>query len=203
MNARPPARCRWVANAPELDIAYHDAEWGVPVRDDARLFECLILEGAQAGLSWSTILAKREHYRKAYRGFDPAVVARFTTRSVERMLGNAGLVRHRGKLEASIDTARAVLAIQEQHGSLAAFVWSFVEGRPLDGRRRRHADLPTETHESRALSKALEARGCRFVGPTTCYAFMQAVGMVNDHETRCFRHAQVAAVAATWTIPRA
>ena len=165
-------RCAWPKNP--LAIAYHDKEWGVPVRNDRRLFECLVLEGAQAGLSWDTILAKRENYRKAFDGFDFQKVARYGARERRRLLADAGIVRHAGKIDAAIANARAVLEVRREHGSFSKYVWSF-------------AQLGAE-----ALSKDLKQRGFRFVGPTTMYAFMQAVGMVNDHDERCFRRRQVA-----------
>jgi len=184
-------RCGWAQGSP-LEMAYHDNEWGVPSHDDIHLFEMLILEGAQAGLSWRTILNKRAAYRSAYAGFEPETVARFGRREQARLLANPGIVRNRLKIAASIDTARAVLDIRSEHGSLAAFVWDFVGDRTLQNRRENCRDIPVETRESRALSKALKQYGCRFVGPTICYAFMQAVGMVNDHETGCYRHRQLA-----------
>ncbi len=184
-------RCGWAQGSP-LEMAYHDNEWGVPSHDDIHLFEMLILEGAQAGLSWRTILNKRAAYRSAYAGFEPETVARFGRREQARLLANPGIVRNRLKIAASIDTARAVLDIRSEYGSLAAFVWDFVGDRTLQNRRENCRDIPVETRESRALSKALKQYGCRFVGPTICYAFMQAVGMVNDHETGCYRHRQLA-----------
>ena len=165
-------RCAWAKNP--LAIAYHDKEWGVPVRNDRTLFECLVLEGAQAGLSWDTILAKRENYRRAFDGFDFEKVARYGARERRRLLADAGIVRHAGKIEAAIANARSVLEVRKEHGSFSKYVWSF-------------ATLGAE-----ALSKDLKQRGFRFVGPTTMYAFMQAVGMVNDHDERCFRRRQVA-----------
>ena len=168
-------------------MRYHDEEWGVPVHDDRRLFEMLILEGAQAGLSWSTILRKREAYRRAYDGFDPAKVARYTARKVRRLLADEGIVRNRAKIAASVANARAFLAVQREHGSFDAYVWRFVGGRPIRNRRRSAREIPAETEASRALSRDLRQRGFRFVGPTICYAFMQAVGMVDDHTVDCFR----------------
>jgi DNA-3-methyladenine glycosylase I len=179
-------RCDWVGADP-LMIAHHDEEWGVPSRDDRHLFELLTLEGAQAGLSWSTILRKREGYRQAFAGFDPAAVARFTSKDVERLLGDPGIVRNRAKVESTISNAKGVLAVQQERGSLADYLWDFVDGAPIVGRVRTLADLPAETEESRVLSKDLKRRGFRFVGPTICYAFMQTVGMVNDHVVDCFR----------------
>lgn len=183
-------RCDW-ALASTAETEYHDAEWGVPSWDDSHLFEMITLEGAQAGLSWSTILNKRQGYRRVFRQFDPAKVARFTAAKVEKLLADASIVRHRGKIESTINNAKAVLAVQVEHGSLADFVWQFVDGKPIKNRWRSMGDIPAETDESRAMSKALKKAGFRFVGPTTCYAFMQAVGMVNDHLTSCFRHKEV------------
>jgi DNA-3-methyladenine glycosylase I len=180
-------RCEWGAGLDELMLAYHDEEWGVPSHDDRHLFEFLTLEGAQAGLSWSTILRKREGYRRAFADFDPAAVARFTATSVERLLADPAIVRNRAKVESTVSNARGVLAVQQEHGSLAAYLWDFVDGAPIVGRRQSLAETPAETAESRALSKDLKRRGFRFVGPTICYAFMQAVGMVNDHVVDCFR----------------
>jgi DNA-3-methyladenine glycosylase I len=193
-------RCAWAREA--LDARYHDEEWGVPVRDDRTLFEFLVLEGAQAGLSWSTILKKRDGYRRAFSGFDPARVARYTKRDVRRLLGDASIVRNRAKIEAAVANARALLAVQREHGSFAAYVWGFVGGAPLQPARRVAADVPAETDASRALSRDLRARGFRFVGPTICYAFMQATGMVNDHVTGCFRRRQLRQVARTQRDPR-
>jgi DNA-3-methyladenine glycosylase I len=163
----------------------------VPSHDDRHLFELLVLEGAQAGLSWSTILRKREGYRKAFAGFDPVAVARFGARDVKRLLGDAGIVRHKGKIEAAIANANAVLAVQEEAGSFDAYVWGFVGGSPIENRFRSLAELPAQTAESTAMSKDLKRRGFRFVGPTTCYSFMQATGLVNDHVVDCFRYREV------------
>jgi DNA-3-methyladenine glycosylase I len=172
-------------------LAYHDREWGVPVHEDRLLYELLTLEGAQAGLSWATILRKRDGYRAAFSAFDPARVARYDSRKVERLLRDPGIVRNRLKVESTVNNAKRVLAAQEQLGSFDAYVWEFVGGTPRDGRRRRMGDLPAETVESKAMSKDLKRRGFRFVGPTVCYAFMQATGMVNDHVTSCFRYAEL------------
>jgi DNA-3-methyladenine glycosylase I len=174
-----------------LSVAYHDREWGVPVHDDRVLFEFLVLEGAQAGLSWITILRKREAYRKAFAGFDPARVARFGARDVRRLLADAGIVRNRLKVAGAIRNARAFLAVQREFGSFAAFQWQLVGGRPIQNARASTAEVPARTPESDAMSKALRARGFTFVGSTICYAHMQAVGMVNDHTTDCFRYRQV------------
>ena len=184
-------RCEWARNS-DLEAEYHDKEWGVVSTDDRHLFEMLILEGAQAGLSWSTILKKRDSYQQAYYGFDPERVARFTKKSVERLLGDPGIVRNRLKVNASIQNAKAYLEIQKEYGSFSEFVWDFVDGAPVVNRWRHLQDIPAETTESQALSKALKKRGFKFVGPTICYAFMQSVGMVNDHEISCFRYSQLA-----------
>jgi DNA-3-methyladenine glycosylase I len=180
-------RCEWAGASDPLYLAYHDEEWGVPSHDDRHLFELLVLEGAQAGLSWSTILRKREGYRQAFAGFDAEQVARFGPPEIERLLGDAAIVRNRAKIEAAVANARATREV----GSLAEFVWSFVDGRPVQNSWRTIHEIPSETPESRAMSKELKRRGFRFVGPTICYAFMQAVGLVNDHVVDCFRHAEV------------
>ncbi len=185
-------RCAWAAGGDELMLAYHDDEWGVPSRDDRHLFELLTLEGAQAGLSWSTILRKREGYRRAFAGFDPAAVAHFGARDVERLLGDPGIVRNRLKVESTIVNAARVLEVQEEAGSFADYLWRFVDGAPRSAGWRTLRELPAETSESRALSKDLKRRGFRFVGPTVCYAFMQAVGLVNDHTVDCYRYAELA-----------
>ena len=181
----PPAAC-W-ARKP-LDILYHDREWGVPHHDDRALFELLTLEGAQAGLSWSTILAKRENYRRAFDNFDVAKIARYDARKVASLLADAGIVRNRLKIAATIANAKAFLAVQEEFGSFDRFIWSFVDHRPVVNRRRKLSDLPARTAASDAMSKALLQRGFKFVGTTICYAFMQATGMVNDHLVTCPRH---------------
>jgi DNA-3-methyladenine glycosylase I len=186
-------RCEWPGADDPLMLAYHDEEWGVPSHDDGHLFEMLTLEGAQAGLSWSTILRKREGYRKAFAGFDPAKVARFDSRRVERLMADPAIVRNRAKVESTVSNARAVVAVQQEHGSLDAYLWSFLGGKPIRNRWRTLGDLPSETDESKAMSKALKANGFRFVGPTICHAFMEAVGMANDHVTSCFRHREVSA----------
>jgi DNA-3-methyladenine glycosylase I len=173
-------------------VAYHDEEWGVPEHDDRRLFELLTLEGAQAGLSWTTILRKREGYRHAFAGFDPAVVARFGAKEVERLLADPGIVRNRLKVESTVANANAVLAAQEELGSFDALLWSFVDGAPVVNRRRTLGELPAETPVSRAMSKELKRRGFRFVGPTVLYALMQAAGLVNDHVVGCFRYERLA-----------
>lgn len=181
-------RCAWVPVGDPLYLAYHDDEWGVPSHDDRHLFEMLVLEGAQSGLSWSTILHRRAGYRRAFAGFDPTVVARFGEADVDRLVTDPGIVRHRGKIESAVQNAKAVLGVCEQHGSLDAYLWGLVPGAPSRGRRGTTGEIPAETPESRALSKELRRQGFRFLGPTTCYAFMQAVGMVNDHIRECFRY---------------
>ncbi|HRP25656.1 DNA-3-methyladenine glycosylase I [Thauera sp.] len=187
-----PERCAWCGTDP-LYVAYHDTEWGVPSHDDRHLFEMLVLEGAQAGLSWITILRKREHYRRVFADFDAERVARYTDEDVARLLADPGIVRNRLKVASAIANARATLAAQARFGSLDALVWRFVEGVPRDGARRTLADVPAESAESRAMSRELKRLGFRFVGPTVCYAFMQAVGMVNDHVEGCFRRREIAA----------
>jgi DNA-3-methyladenine glycosylase I len=181
-------RCDWAPTSDALYLAYHDEEWGVPSHDDRHLFEMLVLEGAQAGLSWSTILRKRENYRRAFAGFDPARVARFDARRRAALMRDPGIVRNRLKIDATVTNARQVLAVQEEHGSLAAYLWQFVDGRPVRNAWSKMGQVPAETAQSRAMSRALLARGFRFVGPTICYAFMQATGMVDDHITTCFRY---------------
>jgi DNA-3-methyladenine glycosylase I len=182
-----PPRCGWAPLTDPDYLAYHDEEWGVPVHDDVRLFEMLTLEGAQAGLSWSTILHKREGYRRAFAGFDVAKVARFTPARVERLLQDPGIVRNRLKVESTVANARATLTVQAEVGSLDAYLWGFVDGAPIVGRWDELSEIPAETAESRAMSKDMKRRGFRFVGPTVCYAFMQACGLVDDHVTSCFR----------------
>ena len=183
---RERRRCAWAVG--DDNAKYHDEEWGAPSFDDRHLFEMLSLEGAQAGLSWSTILKKREGYRRAFADFDAPRVARFSGAKVATLLRDPGIVRHRGKIESVVSNAAATLRVRKEFGSFASYVWGFVGGRPIQGARRRLADVPTRTPESIRLSKDLLARGFRFVGPTICYAFMQAVGMVNDHEVGCFRY---------------
>ncbi len=191
MSKSERGRCPWCVGS-DLYRRYHDAEWGVPVHDDRRLFEFLILEGAQAGLSWSTILAKRENYRKALAGFDPAKVARFVARDAKRLMRDAGIVRNRLKIASTISNARAFLEVRREFGTFDAYVWAFVGGRPVQNRRRSMKEVPTRSDVSDALSKDLKRRGFRFVGSTIIYAFMQAIGMVNDHLTTCFRRSQIA-----------
>lgn len=185
MAGRERVRCDWARR--EQAVRYHDREWGVPVHDDRLFFEMLTLEGAQAGLSWDTILAKRERYVQVFAGFDPARVARFDRRRVERLLQDPGIVRNRLKVESTVSNARAFLELQEREGSFDAFAWAFVGGRPVVGRWRRQADVPARTPLSDALSKELARRGFRFVGSTICYAFLQATGLVNDHLATCYR----------------
>ena len=180
-------RCAW-ARTP-LSIAYHDAEWGVPLHDDTRLFEFLILEGAQAGLSWETILNKRENYRKAFSGFDPAKVAKYNDKKVASLMQDAGIIRNRLKIDSAISNAKAFLKLQREHGSFDKYVWAFVNNKPI--RRKRGQPVLAKTEISDALSIDLRKRGFRFVGSTICYAFMQAVGMVNDHDADCFRFRQI------------
>jgi DNA-3-methyladenine glycosylase I len=182
-------RCGWSTSDP-LYVRYHDEEWGIPVHDDRRLFEFLTLEGAQAGLSWLTILRKRPAYAAAFSGFDPAKVARYDARRKQRLMGDAGIVRNRLKIESTVDNARAFLAVQKEHGSFDAYVWRFVGGRPLVRRPRTLAEVPASTPESDAMSRDLKKRGFRFVGSTICYAFMQACGLVDDHVATCFRARQ-------------
>jgi len=184
-------RCAWAGSDP-LMVAYHDTEWGLPVCDDRTLFEFLVLEGAQAGLSWMTILRRRDGYRRAFARFDPERVAAFGQGDVERLLGDASIVRNRAKIESAVGNARALLAVRDERGSFAAHLWSFVDGRPLQPRRRSMSDLPAETDTARRLSADLRRRGFRFVGPTILYSLMQACGLVNDHVTDCFRWAELA-----------
>jgi DNA-3-methyladenine glycosylase I len=185
-------RCPWPKQDP-LYVAYHDEEWGVPEFDDRALYEKLVLDGFQAGLSWITILRKRENFRSAFAGFDPAAIACFDDRHVEALMLDPGIVRNRAKIDATVAGARAYLAIQERQG-FAKFLWDFVDGRPVQNDRRTRSDVPAETETSRAISKALRSEGFNFVGPTIVYAFMQAVGMVNDHLVGCFRHGECAAL---------
>ncbi len=183
-------RCAWCGSDP-LYIAYHDQEWGVPLRDDHRLFEMLILEGAQAGLSWLTILRKRENYRKAFAGLDPEQVARYGEQQIARLLQDAGIIRNRLKIEAAVKNARGFLQVREEYASFADYIWRFVDGTPVVNRWATLAEIPAHTPASLQMSKDLKKRGFNFVGPTICYAFMQAVGMVNDHTTDCLRYEQL------------
>ena len=187
---RQPVRCTWAGTDPRM-IVYHDTEWGVPVHDDRRLFEFLVLEGAQAGLSWQTILNKRDGYRKAFANFDPAHVARFDRRRIDTLLADPGIVRNRLKVESTVTNAQAVLEVQREFGSLDRFLWELAGTAPAAKPRNRSAAIPASTPASDALSKELKQRGFRFVGTTICYAFMQATGMVNDHRVNCFRHKQI------------
>ncbi len=184
-------RCGWSLGSAEY-IEYHDRDWGVPVHEDRLLFEMLTLEGAQAGLAWITILRKRATYRKAFAGFDPTKVARFGPEDVERLLADPGIVRNRLKIESTIDNARAFLAVQKEKGSFAAYLWSFVDGRPVQSTRETLKDVPAQTPLAEQVSKDLKRRGFRFVGPTIIYAYLQAVGVVNDHLVSCFRRSEVA-----------
>lgn len=183
-------RCDWCGSEP-LYIAYHDSEWGVPVHDDGLLFEFLVLEGAQAGLSWLTILKKRENYRKAFDAFDCERIARYTEKDVARLLAESGIVRNRLKIESAIKNARAALKIRDEYGSLDSFFWQYVDGTPIQNNVKTIAEIPAKTAISEILSKDLKKRGFNFVGSTICYAFMQAVGMVNDHTIKCFRHNEI------------
>jgi len=187
------ARCPWPTTP--LYVAYHDTEWGVPLHDEHRLFEFLVLEGAQAGLSWLTILNKRENYRRAFDGFDPAKVARFNARKIAALLADPGIVRNRQKIESAVRNARAFLAVQEEFGSFDRYIWRFVDGRPVQNAWRRLKDIPPRTAVSDALSEDLRRRGFNFVGSTICYSHMQATGMVNDHLVTCPRHAACARLA--------
>ncbi|MEM7170284.1 MAG: DNA-3-methyladenine glycosylase I [Pseudomonadota bacterium] len=183
-------RCDWCGSDP-LYVAYHDQEWGVPIYDDRQLFEKLILDGFQAGLSWITILKKRERFIEVFDGFEPKIIAAYGPEKVEALMQDAGIVRNRAKILATIGNAKGWIEIMEREGGFSPFLWNFVGGSPKVNRWRSHADVPAETSESRAMSKALKKRGFRFVGPTICYAFMQAVGLVNDHTIDCFRHGKV------------
>ncbi len=180
-------RCSWAGDDP-LYVAYHDDEWGVPVHDDRTLFEFLILEGAQAGLSWITILKKRESYRQAFDGFDPKRIARYREARIEKLLGNAGIVRNKLKVGSAVTNAKAFLAVQQEFGSFDEFIWQFVGGQPKINAWKSMSEVPASTPESDAMSKELKRRGFKFIGSTICYAYMQAVGMVNDHVTDCFRY---------------
>jgi DNA-3-methyladenine glycosylase I len=186
---RAPARCPWAAG--DLLVPYHDREWGMPHHGDRDLFELLVLEGAQAGLSWLTVLRKRERYRDAFDGFDPRAVARFTPRKIEALLRDDGLIRNRQKLQAAVDNAKALLRVQQEYGTFDAYIWRFVGGRPRKNRWRSAAAVPARTAESDAMSADLRRRGFRFVGSVICYAFMQAAGLVNDHLVGCFRYGEI------------
>ena len=186
-------RCRWASG--ELDVLYHDLEWGVPLHDDRKLFEFLILEGAQAGLSWKTILAKRENYRKAFDRFDPSKMARYDSKKIASLLGDTGIVRNRLKIGAAVLNAKAFLDVKDEFGAFNNYIWRFVDGKPKLNRWRSYKEVPARTTESDAMSKDLRGRGFKFVGSTICYAYMQAVGMVNDHELGCFRWKQIGRTA--------
>ena len=190
------ARCSWVGQGKDFYEAYHDAEWGVPVHDDRQHFEMLNLEGAQAGLSWETILKKRDNYQKMFRDFDPVKCAKLTDPQLEKILTNPGIIRNRLKVYGVRKNALAFLAVQKEHGSFDAYVWSFVDGKPIDGKRKQMSDVPAKTAAAEALSKDLKKRGFTFVGPTIVYAYMQAAGLVNDHVAGCFRYAPCRALGA-------
>ena len=190
-------RCAWAESGNELYIQYHDREWGVPVHEDRKQFEFLILEGAQAGLSWSTVLNKREGYRKAFANFDPVKVARFSEKKIETLIQNPSIIRNRLKITSAVSNARAFLAIQKEYGSFDTYIWAFVGGKPLQNRWNAMADVPATSPESEALSKDLKQRGFKFVGSTIMYAHLQAAGLVNDHLVNCFRYRECAALART------
>jgi len=192
-------RCPWAGTEP-IYVAYHDEEWGVPNADDRALFEKLILEGFQAGLSWITILRKRERFREVFDNFDPGKIARYDEKKIASLLADPGIIRHRGKIEAAISNARACLDLQERT-TLAAFLWDFVDGKPLQNKPLGMTDIPAQTETSTAMSKALKKQGFRFCGPTTLYAFMQSMGLVNDHLVTCPRHAPCAAMAKSFQLP--
>ena len=187
-------RCPWANPDDPLYLAYHDTEWGVPVHDDRKLFEFLVLEGAQAGLSWRTILNRRENYRKAFAGFDPVKVAAFDGRTVKKLLDDPGIIRNRRKIESAISNAKLVLEVQEEHGSFDTYLWSFVGGKPIQNRWKNPGQIPVKTPEAESMSADLVKRGFKFVGPTICYAYMQAAGMVNDHVVDCYRHREILAM---------
>ncbi len=192
LKARKPrfmTRCGWAKN--ELNIPYHDTEWGVPVHDDRTLFEFLILEGAQAGLSWDTVLRKREHYRKVFDNFDATKIARYNERKIEKLLNDVGIIRNRLKINSAVVNAKCFLKVQDEFGSFDNYIWRFVDGRPIVNKWREMKDVPAKTKESDASNKDLQKRGFKFVGSTICYAFMQATGMVNDHLVSCFRHTEI------------
>jgi DNA-3-methyladenine glycosylase I len=193
-------RCEW-ANKNELEISYHDNEWGVPIHDDRSLFEFLVLEGAQAGLSWSTILRKREGYRKAFDHFDARKISRYSQAVVSRLLANPEIIRNKLKVNAVVTNARAFLRVQEEFGSLDRYIWQFVNGRPIQNSWKKLSEIPSSSPESEAMSKDLRKRGFKFVGTTICYAFMQAVGMVNDHVVGCFRYNELKRGAEGYTLP--
>jgi DNA-3-methyladenine glycosylase I len=196
--ARTRIRCAWPSSP--ISIAYHDREWGVPLKDDRKLFEFLVLDAAQAGLSWEIILRKREGFRAAFDNFDPEKIARYDDKKIKILLGDERIIRNRLKIESAIGNAKAFLAVQRECGSFAGYIWQFVEGKPKINARRSLKDIPATSAESDAMSKALKKRGFRFVGSTICYAFMQAAGMVNDHAIDCFRHAELARRMQRWRI---
>ncbi len=195
---REIARCAWPSS--DLALRYHDREWGVPLKNDRKLFEFLVLDAMQAGLSWEIILRKREGFRKALDGFDPVKIARYDKRKIKALMADPGIVRNRLKIESSITNAQAFLAIQKEFGSFARYIWQFVDGCPVANRRRSLKNVPARTAQSDAMSRALKKRGFRFVGSTICYAFMQAAGMVNDHSVDCFRHPELTRTMARWRI---
>lgn len=184
-------RCDWAEGSSPLDIRYHDEQWGVPVHEDRLLFEMLILEGAQAGLSWSTILHKREGYRQAFDNFDAAAIAGYSDAKIDELRRNSAIIRNKAKIDAAVTNARCFLGVQKEYGSFDAYIWSFVGGTPVNNAWKNLSDIPATSPESENMSKDLKRRGFKFVGPTICYAFMQAVGMVNDHLVSCFRHQEV------------
>lgn len=186
-----PNRCAWARGSSPLMLKYHDREWGVPVHDDRRLFEFLILEGAQAGLSWNTVLNRRQNYRRAFDNFNVRKISKYARRDVDRLLRDKGIIRNRLKIAATIENARSFIKVQQEFGSFDEYVWRFVGGKPIKNRFKKISELPAQTEESVAMSRDLKKRGFRFVGPTICYAFMQAVGMVNDHTTDCFRYREI------------
>ena len=188
------SRCEWCTGS-DIEIAYHDKEWGVPLHDDQRLFEFLILEGAQAGLSWITILKKRDHYRKVFDQFDPSLVAEYSEKKIEKLLQDAGIVRNRLKVSSAVSNARLFLDVQAEFGSFDHYIWQFTDGKVISNSHRSHSDIPANSAESDTMSKGLKKRGFRFVGSTICYAYMQAIGMVNDHTTDCFRYQQIHALS--------
>ena len=190
------SRCEWCTGS-DIEIAYHDKEWGVPLHDDQRLFEFLILEGAQAGLSWITILKKRDHYRKVFDQFDPLLVAEYSEKKVEKLLKDAGIVRNRLKVSSAVSNARLFLEVQAEFGSFDHYIWQFTDGKVINNSHRSHSDIAANSVESDAMSKDLKKRGFRFVGSTICYAYMQATGMVNDHTTDCFRYQQIHALSGS------
>lgn len=190
------SRCEWCTGS-DIEIAYHDKEWGVPLHDDQRLFEFLILEGAQAGLSWITILKKRDHYHKVFDQFDPLLVAEYSEKKIEELLKDAGIVRNRLKVSSAVSNARLFLDVQAEFGSFDHYIWQFNDGKVINNSHRSHSDIPANSVESDAMSKDLKKRGFRFVGSTICYAYMQATGMVNDHTTDCFRYQQIHALSGS------